>query len=237
MTHSPTSNEQVAMAVAVLRDAYPRQDFPDASVSLYARMLADLDGAAVADAVKRLIRRSTFLPSIAEIRSEAAEAACGLPTGAEAWSMVVGDYPRDELPDPVRQSLDAMGGRWSVVHSERPETLRAQFLRDYHERRSITILRASGAAAVPALAPPSASSELAALPETEAIRPRPVWLRWLRRQGIFEDDGARLDSPTDDEMHDAILVLRDTGQGRPTVMAGDPLHVEAQRILDEASAS
>lgn len=65
------------------------------------------------------------------------------------------------------------------------------------------------------------------LPVSESMPPRPVYARWLRRSSLGE-----LSPPTDKELHDAILVLRDT----TTVLSADPLHTEAQRIMDEASA-
>jgi hypothetical protein len=73
------------------------------------------------------------------------------------------------------------------------------------------------------------------IPETESMRPRPVWARWLRRQGIAEPNGLPLSPPTDEEKHDAILVLSDAHGSFPGGI-GDGLHVEAQRIMDEASA-
>ena len=142
--------ERVASAIAVLRDAFPRQDFPDNSVSLYSRMLGDLDGAKVAEAVVRLIRRCTWLPSIAEIRMEVAEEECQLPSPAEAWSLAC--VPVEELasrPDElVMESIKACGGRWNIIHADRPETIRAQFLRDYEERRRSALLESSGASPI-----------------------------------------------------------------------------------------
>lgn len=240
-------SETTAMAVAALRVAYPRQDFPDDSVRLYVRMLADLDAAAVSRAVERLIRRSTFLPSVAEIRLETGEEICPLPTAAEAWTLATTKpSDRPELPSEVREAIAAMGGTYTIMHSERPETLRAQFLRDYEQRRQTAMLEAVGARAP---RPPMLTRAEQAfgvlpvgeIPETESMRPRPVWARWLRRQGINEENGARLNPPTDEEKHDAITVLweyaeqGDVDGGIHAV--GGQLHGEAQRIMDEASAA
>lgn len=65
------------------------------------------------------------------------------------------------------------------------------------------------------------------IPRTQALRPRPVWARHLRRSLLnFEELGA----PSEDEKHDAIKVLRDPEN------AGVPgLWIEAHRIFDEAS--
>ncbi len=68
----------------------------------------------------------------------------------------------------------------------------------------------------------------AALEVTEKIKPRPVWARWERRRR-FEP----MLPPTDEEKHDAILVLRDG-----TDATGVPLELlrEAERIVHEGSA-
>jgi hypothetical protein len=233
------SSETTAASVAVLRDAYPRQEFPDRSVRLYVRMLSDLDPTSLVAAVERLINRQAFLPAISEIRMEVAEAECGLPTPAEAWSLVTSldnEYARDSLPNVVRLSLDAMGGRWSIVRSEKPETVRAQFMRDYEQRRARQLLVHSGAATraaiVEGINDGTATAIKSGIPESDAIQPRPVWARWLRRQQwMMPPVQDAFQSPTDAEKHDAIAVLEAEGWGV------EMLWQEAQRILDEASAA
>lgn len=135
-------------AIAVLRDAYPRQDFPEASVLLYTEMLSELDGFAVAAAIRRLVKRSPFLPSIAEINLEVAEAMLGLPNAAQAWSLVSQPHEpgQPELPRIVSESMKACGGRWSIIHSENPSVLRSQFTADYNARRQTELLRIADAA-------------------------------------------------------------------------------------------
>lgn len=220
------SDVALAGAIAVLRDAYPRQEFPAASVRLYARMLDDLDGIQVAEAVRRLVRRSRWLPSIAEIREEVAEAQEGLPSAAEAWSLAVGGTPRAQLPHIVVASIDAMGGRWTMLHADNQTALRAQFTRDYEERRTLAVQAAAGAIADTLLDRASerrlvqAAREIPAV-DPERIAPRPVWRRVMLRT-----IGAPLPEPTDADKHDAILVLHEGGD--------DELAVEALRILDEA---
>jgi hypothetical protein len=137
------TTETLASAIAVLRDAYPRADFPDASVQLYGRMLAAHPGEEVAEAVKRLVLRSTFLPSIAEIVEEIAEARLGLPSAAEALEILEHGSLK-EAPAEVRASAKAIGGRYSYATSENPTAIRAQFRRDYEERRAQAIAQAGG---------------------------------------------------------------------------------------------
>ena len=136
-------------AVAILRAAYPRQDFPDATVALYVRYLADRDSAGVVRAVDRLIRRSRFLPSIAEILEEEAEERLALPSAEEAWVLASGES--GELPGPVRDALNDVGGRWALRTSEVPGATRKHFIDAYAARRREAIRVDTGAAPRPEL--------------------------------------------------------------------------------------
>lgn len=214
----------IAASVAALRDAYPRQEFPDRSVQMYVRMLADADPAELEAAVARLVRRTPFIPAISEILAEVAEAKCGLPTAAEAWTLACSDEPLPNLPVPVIEAIQSCGGRWTIRHSEQPTVVRAQFTRDYQQRRDRQILITADAAVLSEVV----ARELAAIPPTDSAVPRPVWARWLRRQ---EPGDEILMPPTDAEMHDAVAVLEADAWG---VAA---LHAEAQRILDEANTA
>lgn len=227
------------IAVAALRAAYPRQDFPDESVRMYVRSLSDLDPPMVKAAVDRLIGRSAWLPAISEIRLEVAEESCPLPTAAEAWTLATTPpSERGELPGEVRETIAAMGGSYTITHSERPETLRAQFLKDYQQRRDTAMLETVGARATrPQLTSAEQAFGVLPAPAEETIAPRPVWARWLRRnelaQAVCPAAGERVEMPppTDAEKHDAIAVLQAGGWGI------DAMHEEAQRIMEEASAA
>lgn len=227
----------VTAAVAILRAAYPRQAFPDDSVRVYVRLLADTPADELVAAVERMCRRSTWLPAVAEILREVAEARLALPSPSEAWDMVTaGPAPAG----PVREALLAAGGRFGIRASENLTTTRAQFLKDYAQRREDAILREIGAHPVPGLPElerwnreVEAHRVLEALPVTEHMRPRPVWARHLRRAAVAvsgRDIG--IASPTDEEKVDAVQVLRWAGLSDHV----GPLHREAQRIMDEATA-
>jgi hypothetical protein len=219
------TNDTTAGAVAILTAAYPRQAFPADSVRLYVRMLADVPPDALSRAVTRLIRRSTFLPSIAEIRREAAEETLALPTPAEAWQQASVEH--DFRHPLVWESLRAVGGSWAIRTTERPEIVRAQFLKDYGARRDAALLVEMGAA--PELA--AAAEPVAAIPEATISR-RAVSLRLERRLM-----GEPIGPPTDEERHDAILFLDEIGKMIvPIEMIGGmrQLHVEAQRVMDDA---
>lgn len=65
------------------------------------------------------------------------------------------------------------------------------------------------------------------IPKTMRLKPRPVWDRWMRR--MWANTGP-LAPPTDEEKHDAILILAD-----PTNAAIPGLWLEAHKIFEEAS--
>jgi hypothetical protein len=145
------TTDEAGLLIATLAAAYPRQQLEPATIEVYTRSLADLDHDLASAAVTALIASSVFFPTVAEIRSQAAELATGLPTATEAWIMVTThpDY-RPAMTAEVKEALNAVGGSWAVRTSENPETLRAQFRRAYEEirqRKLDTVVLA----AVPAL--------------------------------------------------------------------------------------
>lgn len=214
----------MAAAIAILRDAYPRQDFPDRSVVLYAHELADLSDTEVTAAVRRLIRRSEWLPSIAEIRREVAEERAGLPTVEEAWTVVSNEKRTFVLPPEVAGALSDIGGSYAL-RTMTAHQARTAFAKAYEARRESTLLVVMKALPARPEIEDVTPARLA-LPETTRIRPRPVMAR-LSRRWAGRDVPAT--PPTDEEMADAILVLRSGPEGDL-----DPLYEEAQRILDDA---
>lgn len=68
---------------------------------------------------------------------------------------------------------------------------------------------------------------MADLPVSESIRPRPVYRRFLERMHFMP-----MDPPTEEEIADAIAVLRDLFP--PVFELDEVLLVEAERIFVEA---
>jgi hypothetical protein len=216
-----------AAAIAILRAAFPRSDFPDKTVELYGRLLDDLDPAAVGRAVERLIYGSDFLPTIHAIRREVAEETLGLPRLEEGWDIALRGSLLTAAPE-LRAAVDAVGGRWALMHSDNPTTVRAQFLKSYGERRRNTIEEFTGAKTSLGLprATEQLSTTIAGLPESSSISAPPVNARWLRRM-----TGRQMEPPTEVEKAHAIEILRD---GPPEDGDPDPLYIEAERIFTEA---
>jgi hypothetical protein len=225
-----TETTSCAPAIAAIQVAFPGRAFPDATAELYGRLLADLDQAAVNRAVERLLKGDDFLPTIHRIRREVAEEALALPSSEEAWDMCLrGDMRR--CPPEVREAMDAVGGRWAILRSDNPTTVRAQFLKSYLERRTNVVNEFIGAR--PPVnyrreLPPQQEigTTMASLPESASAAAPPVHARWLRRMS-----GQDVADPTEQEKVHAIEVLR---QGPPDHGEPDGIYIEAERIFVEA---
>lgn len=214
----------LSTSIALIAAAHPRAEFPDETARVYALMLADLDPGDVYQAVRRLVAGSKYLPTVSEIRDQVAEAHAQLPTAAEAWEIVLrGDLA--SAPPEIQAAARSVGGRHAIATTTNPTAVRAQFDRDYAERRRVTVLTLAGAMAprdTTLLERPAAPAALPAADE-ERIRPRPVMQRILARFA-----GSPPQEPTEEERRDAVEILRDTVAGDEP----DPLLEEATRVLD-----
>ena len=217
----------IAQSLSRLRDAFPREDFPDRTVAVYGQELADLPPEAVARAVENVIRRARFLPRVSEIIAQVAEMELNLPTTEQAWEIAERGSLRD-AHHIVREAAEFVGGRWVILHGDNPTATRAQFRTAYDRLRERTLAEYETGHALP---PPPGLQVLgptmAALPETDRIRPRPVMARLHHHWA-----GHELDPPTDEEKADAVDILREGPVTRDPVM--DPLYAMAERIFAEA---
>ncbi len=127
---------ETAALVAMLKAAYPRAQFEEATLKLYEAMLSDLDVGRAQSAVKRLIATSHNLPTISDVRREAARTGQERP-GIEAWSDVraamsaVGHLAVPRFRDPlVATAVDRLG--WQNLCASRNSTAdRARFAELY----------------------------------------------------------------------------------------------------------
>jgi hypothetical protein len=140
--------------LAVLQDAYPRQELRDGTITLYVDNLTDLDHEAGKQACLSLIRTRTFFPSVAEIREAVAVATLAIPAAEMAWHEVCGAVKAyDEHDDACRwpkfthpliaQVLGDLGGVRCLYYSTNPSTDRAHFLRLYRDLRESELQTAS----------------------------------------------------------------------------------------------
>lgn len=222
----------LAKALMMMRDAYPRQPFGDGAVRVYAEQLADLDGQDVLDAVERLLRTLRWMPTIAEIREEVAEGTDPLPTVEEAWDQAQAGRTRSSV---VRESVEAVGGFWSIAHGDNQTTIRAQFRADYTARRAREMRARAGGEPVRAAQLKSAGPvvslnghRLKEIPESTRIMPRPV-MRLLAQRLAGHPPELH---PTSEEKHDAILILEAGPDGS---IGDDPLYREAEAVMVRAN--
>lgn len=216
-----------ADAIVRLRDAYPREEFPDRTVALYAGTLSAFTPELLMRAINVAISRNKFRPSLSTILEEIAELDLNLPTYEEAWRIAEKGSLRD-APSAVRLAVEYVGGRWEILHGSNLSVIRAQFrdayrslreqaIRDYISPRPVTTI---GVGVYEEIGPTMRS-----LPESTVAPAPPVVARWLRRLA-----GRLMESPTEDEKRDSVRVLK---QGPPLQGEPDPIYLEAERIFQE----
>jgi hypothetical protein len=217
-------------AMRKLRDGWPREEFPDRTIALYAEQLSAYPVELVVQAVDDLLRTEKWRPSVGQITAQVAERALNLPIEEEAWQIADTGDLRDAHGD-VRRAAEHVGGRYAILHSTQPERLRGQFLRAYrgYRRQSlIDYVRGGRPALAGGVRTRALGPTMLALPETSRIAPRPVMGRLVARWA-----GRDLEAPNEDEVRDAIEVLR-AGPFADDLQ-NDPLYLEAERIHEEAS--
>lgn len=136
--------------LATLAKLYPRERVTVEQMAAYGRFLADVPPAVLEQAVAQVVATAEFFPSIASLRSACAELQLGLPSELEALDQVdavlawrrLDEDTRGAVPalhDVVKSTLRTVGGTAAFVFAERPELVRAQFLKLYREARAAAI--------------------------------------------------------------------------------------------------
>jgi hypothetical protein len=138
--------------LADLARAFPRHPVTSDTLRVYLRELDDVAPADLERAVRELIRKSEFFPTVRAIREVAAENALDLPTGPAAlaqvdariaWAKDDEDARDGEPPvvhDLVREAVELAGGYGAFRAAGRPDLFRSQFLKLYAEIRANAIL-------------------------------------------------------------------------------------------------
>lgn len=130
--------------VKIIQSAYPRQEFPEDTVRIYALSLADLPAKLGQQAVMELVRTSKWTPTIAEIRQRAAEIGRPMPAADEAWAEVQ-RVAREFAPgvaldvqwssDLVAEAVAMTGGLWGIAMTTRPDEVQRRFATTYQAMR------------------------------------------------------------------------------------------------------
>lgn len=229
------SQDTTIEAVGVLAAAYPNANLPDETIRVYVRILSDIPADALAGAITRLVKTSKFIPSISEIRREVAEGMLALPLPGDAFALAARlareEISSAEVPWVVRETMMDHGGSWTFRTHPNPGVLRGQFERDYAARREARIVETSISLAPE---PVRLLDDGSAEPGTDVVplsfvTPEGADVRHILARRAWRREEGRLDPPTDEEKLAAIAIL-----GSPRVAPGSALHVEAQRILDDA---
>lgn len=138
---------EVLKVIKVLGDAYPTFQLTSASIEVYVRMLSDLPAELLEKATLDHISRSTFFPTIAELRSAAFDLV-DLPNDElhthEAWQQVqdeiqrAGRHREPVFADPLVAEAVRVLGWHNLCASENPISDRSHFVHLYRslaERR------------------------------------------------------------------------------------------------------
>ena len=127
-----TKPHTIRDALLALSAAYPRQELSKETVKLYAAMLSDLDPVQLMSAVRDLIQRSKWFPTVAEIRNTVDELYHPRVSGIEAWGTLRTFRARDVGERVEELAVDTNGIR-AIVILERtvcPESECAEFRTD-----------------------------------------------------------------------------------------------------------
>ena len=194
------SEKQVRGLLRAISGAYPTFELTDDRVSIYVKLLADLDADALIAACQQHIATSKFPPTVAELREACTHLTrSALPAWADAWGEVleairrVGYLGQPSFSHPlIAQAVQGMGG-WKVMcqmEIGETSTWRAQF-------RDVYNAYASRATATANLLP-----DVRAAAERNGVLPAPV-----------EAAPPALPAPSE--------------PARPTVDAGQPIKLAA----------
>jgi hypothetical protein len=118
--------------------AYPLATLREQTEEIYVRFLAELKAEAVVEATADLVRSSTALPTVADIRRRIAETELALPTAHEAFHSLFEAGERHPL---TRYVSEIFGGEYNIRTSELPAATRSQFVKIFDELRDEAVRR------------------------------------------------------------------------------------------------
>jgi hypothetical protein len=137
--------------------AYPDVPLREGTEATYVQFLGELDAEPAEAAIADLVRTSSRLPTIADVRRRLAEAALGLPSPLEAYHSLF--EPAVELHPLTRYVAEIFGGTYNVRTSDAPAATRKQFLDFYDDLRQETVRRGALPRAVADGSGPAAEDE------------------------------------------------------------------------------
>jgi hypothetical protein len=119
--------------------AYPEVPLREGTEATYVELLGELDAGAADAAIADLLRTSSRLPAIADVRRRLAETELGLPSPLEAYHSLFDASA--ELHPLTRYVAEIFGGTYTIRTSDAPAATRRQFLDFYDELRGEAVRR------------------------------------------------------------------------------------------------
>jgi hypothetical protein len=131
---------EILSVLKILGDVYPTYKLTSTAIELYIQLLADIPARVLEKSALDHISRSSFFPSVAELRQTAfrlIEMTRPEPTEYEAWSEVldeirrIGYYGQPQLTNPISAKVvEQLGWRY-LCQSDNQVSDRAHFIQAY----------------------------------------------------------------------------------------------------------
>jgi hypothetical protein len=135
---------EILKTLKILGDIYSNYHLSSSAVEVYVHLLADIPGEVLEQAALEHISRSTYFPTIAELRTAAfdiLEAISPMPTDYEAWAEVqaeirrVGNAGQPQFSHAlIARTVNLLGWRYLCL-SENPVADRSHFIQAYQALR------------------------------------------------------------------------------------------------------
>ena len=131
---------EILRLLKILGDVYPSFQLSSSAIKVYVRLLDDIPGSVLEQSALDHISRSTFFPSIAELRSAAfniIDATDPVPNEYEAWSEVqleihhVGHISLPHFDNPITTKVVEQLGWRNLCLSENHVADRSHFVQAY----------------------------------------------------------------------------------------------------------
>jgi hypothetical protein len=131
---------EILSVLKILGDVYPSYKLTGAAIEMYVQLLADIQARVLEQSALDHISRSSFFPSIAELRLAAfrlLELARPLPSEYDAWADVqaeikrVGYRGQPHFTNPITSKVVKQLGWGYLCHSDNQVSDRAHFIQAY----------------------------------------------------------------------------------------------------------
>lgn len=162
--------------------AYPDVPLRDGTEGTYVEFFGELDQEPATAVVSDLIRTSSRLPTIADVRRRLAEVELGLPSPLEAYHSLF--EPGSSLHPLTRYVAEIFGGTYNIRTSDAPAATRKQFLDFYDDLRKEAVRRG----ALPRAVTDGSRAAAATAAEEEPAEQPSIWTTIRSRFAELPED-------------------------------------------------